>query len=347
MGFSTINVQNPLETLASTIADLPALERVIMHRLRGGLLRSASPVLNTLAGWEASFYQFDRSSAFQCLTREKQTEVLIDCSRQQIEEALLIEITGMTFAAKMALLAPNLQQRELYSHFAADEATHYRLLCELVGRPNYTCAVQNSFLVFLARMIQNSARLPLLVLIQVVLEGWGLSYYSQLAKHATVPEVRDALALIVDDEAAHHGSGLILMKDAQPNADDSQQMEMAITELVAMVKAGPARLVLSLAKTKGSLTKNEIRDFLLETSFEVKLKTDLDLVRHLLEKAGAVALVANLNAKNLFAIPTLSTCTDCLFSLQTSLQTSSQTPVSESMPAPLQPGSINGAEAHS
>ena len=310
-----LEIENPFAVLFSESDELNSIERVLAryHKCEGA---GSNAILQSTPAWGASFYNFDRSTAFQSLTPESQHAVLLECSKGQMEEAMMIEIAGMSFAAKMSLLSETLQQRELYSRFAADEASHYRMLRNLVGAPNTRLARQNVFLIFLSELIRDSNRVPLLSLIQVLLEGWGLSYYHHLASEATLTEVRGVLETIVADEAAHHGSGLILMKDAQPSQHDDEAAKTAITHLVSMLKAGPVAVFQSLARAVGPMSMGDVTTFLQETSFEIKLEADLSMVQRLLEKSGSAKLLRQLQDQNLFVAPSISQCSETLFKLQ-------------------------------
>ena len=55
--------------------------------------------------WDRAFFGLERSRLFLKLTKLQQDQVVASCSQTALEEAFYIEKSGMTYAAKMALLS--------------------------------------------------------------------------------------------------------------------------------------------------------------------------------------------------------------------------------------------------
>jgi hypothetical protein len=220
----------------------------------------------------------------------------------------MIEIAGMSYTAKMSLLSETLEQRELYSHFSADEANHFRAIRALVGSPKLELVEQNPFLKHLGLMIQDESKASLILLIQVILEGWGIPYYTRLANESCLPEASQVLHKIVADEAKHHGSGLLLFFENKLSQEELTRVQDRMTELLQMLRLGPAGVLLPLAKELGGMNDQDLERYLNETNFQDKLKSDLDLIQFLLKKAGAFKTSEKLREKGLFDMMNASQC---------------------------------------
>ena len=279
--------------------------RRILARCEGGA--TVAPQLPSIF-WDAEFFRFDQSSIFNSLSSEQKASLLESCGRAILREAQLIEIAGTTYSSKMSLLAENLQQRELYSFFSADEVRHLRMITSLVGEPDPVFAKNNSFLQYLSQLIQFESRTPLVFLIQVLLEGWGIHHYSLLAQSTSSPYVAQIFKSIVKDEARHHGSGLILFDEADLGVEELRRLESSLVTFLQMVRIGPLGILAELSKVVGGLNQDEIQEFLEQTQFEGKLAADLELIQSLMSKAGAAKLLTYVNNQGLFELPKSTSC---------------------------------------
>ena len=312
---SSIPISFPFEIISAN--DRSAIEPILNRMFKNSLASpfGGTPILGDEAGWGTEFFELHKSSIFMNLTESTQKSVLKSCSDANIEEAMFIEVAGMTFSSKMSLLAQNLNERELYCRFGADEAHHFRQLQMVLGELNLKKAYQSSFLKFLGNLIQTESRVPLILLIQVLLEGWGIHYYSTLSENTSYSEVKKIFNSIVADEASHHGSGIILFREALTNPNEEIRMAEAVGELLSMVRLGPAGILTHLYKANGGMTLNEISHFLDEVNFQEKINRDLEILKHLLTKAKAIRIIEKLERQGLFSIPSVRGCASLLSNL--------------------------------
>ena len=84
--------------------------------------------------WKAEFFGLDQVTAFTTAAPATQRAVVTGCSRAILEEAYFIEKAGVGFAAKMTLLAQDMDERNLYALFAGEEAAHPAAVHTLLGR---------------------------------------------------------------------------------------------------------------------------------------------------------------------------------------------------------------------
>ncbi|HEY9747602.1 MAG TPA: ferritin-like domain-containing protein, partial [Allocoleopsis sp.] len=74
--------------------------------------------------WDATHFGLERVAIFQDASEEEQRAIAQIASQGLLAEAYFVEKAGMGYMAKMLLLAETLEERMLYSLFAAEEATH-------------------------------------------------------------------------------------------------------------------------------------------------------------------------------------------------------------------------------
>lgn len=258
--------------------------------------------------WNEYFFSLHLSSFYQALSQEKKNAVLLRCSKGLLYESQMIELAGTTFAAKMALLSETVAERELYSLFAADEARHLRMISSIRGAPNSDPARENPFLQYLGNLILSEKKAPLVLLIQVVLEGWGISHYTRLAELSMNSSVSQVFQEILKDEAKHHGSGLLLFSEEDISESDRERLVEQLSHFLTMVRTGPFSVVQTLASETGGMSAEQVRLFLKETEFQKKLENDLELLHHLLLKSGAGRIVSGLHRSKLFELPSLEEC---------------------------------------
>ena len=147
------------------------------------------------AHWDAAHFGLDKTRAYRELSERGRRQVLEACGRSLLEEGYFIEKLGLAFTAKMTALSRTTEERQLYCLFAADEAAHLAVIGSFL--PGVPSPQGNPFLRLIARVIEEGAKPGLTYLIQVVLEGWGVSHYRDLAAGCRDPELARALAGIV------------------------------------------------------------------------------------------------------------------------------------------------------
>jgi hypothetical protein len=164
--------------------------------------------------WSAERYQLHQSSAYNNLSAEEKSTYLNHLTQLNMALSLWIEKSGHIYGAKMILLSATQQEKSLYSLFAAEEAIHAREFSNfLTFTPDWKIH-QHPMLIPLGNAIREGSRETLLFIIQVLLEGFGMSHYAGLMEDCLHLPLKKAYARILKDEARHHGAGLILTNDS-------------------------------------------------------------------------------------------------------------------------------------
>ncbi len=280
---------------------LPSLEST--HRLNkvltSALREKTRPAVEAASSppWDATFFELDSVPIFQTATALEQTEILQRASQALLVESYCIEKAGVGYMAKMTLLAESTEERILYALFSADEATHLAQLMPLVPEATDT---GNPFLQLLESLLETAERSVLLFVIQVVLEGWGLSHYRSLSKHCHQPELSDLFHSFLQAEAKHHGAGVVLFESAKLSMRDHAAIVEALAAFLQMVRVGPQRVVSAIATVKGDLSRPQTIALLSDLETERHSATRLNLLRSLITPV-APSIAEALDRHHLFS----------------------------------------------
>ena len=245
--------------------------------------------------WAASFFGLDRVRAFSALDVEARESVVRACGRSLLVEAQGIERLGLTYCAKMSLLSETTEERVAYSLMAADEAIHLALVSRHVEGED---TGDSPFLALLREAIEERGKNVLTLLIQVVLEGWGLTHYRRLAEGCQEPLLEQSLRRIRRDEAFHHGSGNLLFSPAALGGEDETYVVEFLARVFRSVQIGPQSVAGVLERAHGGLTREGRAQVFAELDTEADgarkigtlhallLRHDLSRVREALERRG-------------------------------------------------------------
>jgi hypothetical protein len=192
--------------------------------------------------WPASSFGLNRVTEFVEASEARQRNIVRRCAADRLAEALYVEKLGLAFCAKMTLLAETAEERMLYALTASDEATHYHWISRFAGgNPE-----PSPFLELIGSWIEQKSRSALTLLVQVVLEGWGVQHYHLLARDCRNVQLAAVLREIVTDEARHHGSGTRLLSQRALTSAERGEIAGALAELLDMVRCGPQSIVAAI-----------------------------------------------------------------------------------------------------
>ena len=229
-------------------------------------------------------------------------DVLARCANERLSEALMVEQLGLASCAKMTLLATTAEERMLYSMIASDEATHFFWLSHFIAEP----LPPSPFLSLLADLIENGTQTMLTMIVQVVLEGWGVEHYRSLARDCASRELREVLKQIVIDEVRHHESGSRLMARREVTSAERDAIVEILAKLLAMVRCGPQSVVAAIAPP----TRAEAVRWFETLDAENDSRRKLMLLRTLIAGANVEGVVETLDARGAFIPMTAEECAE-------------------------------------
>lgn len=258
------------------------------------LHRSAVP-----APWTATFFGLERCRAFTALREEDQQALVHDASTSLLHEAYFIEKLGLAFGAKMLLLSATTEERMLYALFCADEARHLNAVGQHL-EPNRQLTTHHPFHELLADVIEHGSKETLTFVIQVVLEGWGLTHYRALSEGCQDQGLRLVLRRILEDEALHHGSGKMLVEDRGLGAQALKEITEVLAAFLDMVRPGPLSLVAQLEQACGGMTRAQRQQVLEDIDATSHAARRLEQLRKLMSIPAASPVIEALTDRRLF-----------------------------------------------
>lgn len=269
------------------------LNRFIAARARQ---RGLNPPLPQRDGifWGADWWGLDKWSPFVAADPAVQTAVLRDLTRHVLNEAYFIEKSGSAYASKMMVLAEDTDTAQLYGLIAGDEAVHLSWVEPFVAEADKV-APEGEFLRFLSALIEDAPPRVLVVLVQIILEGWGLDHYRRLSVGCLDPELAAVWGLILKDEALHHQSGVAQFEAARLTPEERTQIEQGFRHYAQMVAAGPVGAVSVVAR---HMTTDA--GLMVALGHPVETQRKLDLLAALMRQPGLENLCDHMRAEGCF-----------------------------------------------
>lgn len=274
------------------------------HRLRR-VLKAALPnqqsnkVNLKFPYWSAKFFNLNQVEIFQNSIDTEQLAILKIANRSLLEEAYHIENAGVGYMAKMTLLAETAEERILYGLFASDEATHLSQISSFVPEIELI-SNKDPFLTLLAEVVEIADKTVLLFVLQIVLEGWGLSHYRRLSKECHNQLLAEVFSSFLDAEARHHATGTLLFEDISLSKASQSLIIEILAKFLMMVQVGPQNVLSAIAQVKGHLSRSQKIHILEELDTETHSGTRLQLLRSLMQGKSADAIVQALEEQGAF-----------------------------------------------
>jgi rubrerythrin len=307
-----VTAKNPNQTGANGLIhvdvglDLPHLpEGHAIHRILSSKLWGIPSEVETgdlkesFSFWGAESYRLNRVRFFQEASEEKKQRILHKINVEQLREAYFIEKSGLAYGAKMLLLSTTTEERMLYASFASDESQHLAAVGAFL-KTDDKAVTTNPFHTLLADLIQGGDFLALILTIQVVLEGWGLSHYRSLAASCKHPVLAQTFRRILEDEARHHGSGRVMVQERSFDPQTMEQCLLATHEILNLVRLGPQMVVGALEEELGGLSSAQKKTVLTELDCMSHSRERLMVLKSLLSSENTQWLVEQCMERNLF-----------------------------------------------
>lgn len=298
MSIPPVTITNRLD--AAHLAEGSPLYAMIVARAKQRGLKPAKRSETTTAYyWGADWWGLDQWAPFSALEPDRTKAILVELSRALLNETYFIEKSGSAYAAKMILLAKDTDTAQLYAHIAADEATHLTWVEPFVA-PEDKVRPEGAFLGFLTSLIETASPQVLLLLVQIILEGWGLDHYRRLADGCLSPELVAVLQAILKDEALHHHSGVVQFDAGALMVEEQAFVREAFRLYASMVAAGPVTAHGIVSAAAGPMNEAQSRDLWRCLGHPVDSQRKLDLLRGLMRQKGMEAMVDDLSRAGCF-----------------------------------------------
>lgn len=272
-----------------------------MDRLAQLSFRARGLVINEPARdpvfWDARFHGFTETFLWRGLGAEARAAALKCLQEEILTEAYFIEGAGMKYAARMSLDAESIPERKYFATMGAEEAAHFQMLAPFFPA-DIDARKPNSFTGLIGKIADCGERQTQLLLLQVLLEGWGIVYYQSLADHAVPSALASVFREILRDESRHHSGGVLLHR--RGDARISPFCEEALLTLLEMVRCGPVTAAATALKCAGSAERATAIRLLNEMDAEAQTRDKLMRLKALLKKSMIESEVDALTFRGMF-----------------------------------------------
>lgn len=263
--------------------------------------------------WDEKFFHLENCSIWKQLNSDEQKNILLSLGEKIFQEAYFIENAGMAYAAKMNLAARSKEERQFYCFVAEEEAKHLRMLEDL-SQFNKSLETIPSFALLIGEIIQDATTPSHLLLIQILLEGWGLNYYKSLAKEARDERVTAVFKAILKDEIRHHSAGVILFSSyGKMKEEEVNQFLYYLERLTFMVKIGPYTACEALFSRFQKPSREELREFLIETDAVTITAGKIELIGQLISKSLTKEISDQVRVRKILEPMSLEEMTEVLY----------------------------------
>ncbi|WP_044292485.1 ferritin-like domain-containing protein [Rivularia sp. PCC 7116] len=304
-----MNKQNTVARL-----DLPHIDREDkLNRILSAALDNQGDILSEknaknetpLNYWNQEYFNLHKVNIFQESTATEKRLILQLCNLEILKEAYFIEKAGVGYMAKMILLAETTEERMLYGLFAADEVNHFSKISGFLPVPK----INNSpFLNLLEEVVESNDKKVLLFVLQVVLEGWGLTHYRSIAKHCQNIQLRSTLNSFLQDESRHHATGVTLFEKISLTKLSRETITEILAVFLQMVQVGPQSVVKAIEQVKGSLSREEKINIFEQLDTQNHSGIRLKKLHSLMHLPNATSVINSLENKGYFQPLKASLC---------------------------------------
>jgi rubrerythrin len=236
----------------------PAELKHKLQRLINQSMENPTMMKKQLPLWRPDFFQIETSPYWIQLSETHKQRFLTLSSQAILKEAISIEHAGIAYANKMALLAESQEERQYYTTVAYEELSHLYFL-----QPYFDFNVQKeapAFSKMIIDFVENENRRDSIILIQILLEGWGIHHYQSLLNGTDDIEIKGVFSKIIFDETRHHGGGIILTQNSV--IDLSNELIEKIQNVIDAIRVGPFQSAMLLSELNQLSSSTEIEAML-------------------------------------------------------------------------------------
>ena len=276
-----------------------ATERLIRRRAGTAAPDGATPL------WNARHLKLDGVSCFRAASAAQQASVLDHCAKALLRESWFIEQSGIAYCARMVLTATSNAEQRLYAVIGGDEATHALWLSPWLAPSGLH---PDPFSEFVTSLAGSGKPQPLAYLLQIVLEGYGITHYHALANGCGDAALAKTFVCIARDEALHHGGGLALFEAVRLSSADMRYVIDSTHVFLCALRNGPQAVVSALDQVIGLDQEAAVEQAFNELDAPGNSSRKLMQLRQLMAQPGMEAVVEEMADGGLFAPCSAAEC---------------------------------------
>jgi rubrerythrin len=251
--------------------------------------------------WGAGRFGLEKTESFLSLTASQKDALLLRLTELNLSLSYFIEKSGHNYASKMILSSEASEEKTFYALIASEEATHLRMFMNSMW---FTPTLESHFhpmLPVLSDAIRWGTHDALVFVVQVLLEGFGISHYTALKDSCLDPDLKASFQSILKDEARHHGAGLILSKAITLDSESEDQVFELSRKFIRSLET--AHWVPEAFKAIGkSLSVHETNKLFEQMGFKTVLEQRMERLREMFLKVDYQNIFKRLEIDGAFMV---------------------------------------------
>lgn len=190
---------------------------------------------------------------FEALPKDRKRDLYWQCHAMEMSELLHGEQIALIVAAQLVNEAPSFAAKMAASAQVSDEARHLDFFTQYMSQFDLAIVPPSPALASFATSILNDTRPDFKCLAcQVLLESMAIAKFQEIREDTSIVVLKDALDLILREEARHIGSGTHWLKSLHTNLS-SQDLKLRLRYLLnkLMTLSESDFLLTSIASQEG------------------------------------------------------------------------------------------------
>jgi rubrerythrin len=252
--------------------------------------------------WDSRRFRLNTSEVFLSFKKELQEQILKNLSAHSLHTSHAIEKAAITYCARMALLAPTLDEKAFFLAVGQEEVIHLVGFDQYVSDEDKIHPKSSTFAARFGSLVQHSDRETSFLIAQVLLEGIAMNHYEVLRESCIDDSMKSLIDRVLNDEARHHGSGLVLLDESALSEAQIKNMCTVTREVLPMLVGQKQILLQTIQKTAAAMQTQIKEEDLLRLTKEINLDSQMsDRTSHLKE---SIAKLKNISLRTaLLQIP--------------------------------------------
>jgi hypothetical protein len=254
--------------------------------------------------WGAERFALERTDSFRALSVSQKDDLLLRLTELNLSLSYFIEKSGHHYASKMIVSSDTCEEKTFYALVAGEEATHLRLFMNSMW---FTPTLESHFhpmLPILSEAIQWGSRDSLVFVVQVLLEGFGISHYGSLKDSCLDEDLKSSFQTILKDEAKHHGAGLILSKAIRLTPESEEQIFELSRKFIRSLESAHwiPQAFTSIGKP---LSVHETSQLFEQMRFKTVLEQRMERLREMFQKVNYQSIFERLKIDGAFKVASI------------------------------------------
>ncbi len=275
--------------------------RKILDRTLKKYNRYQEPTPLKTPAWGPDFFLLKRSAFFATLHEDIQQTILETLSLSMLLESYGFEKLGIGYCGKLANIATNMEERQIFSLMGAEEATHFQWLVPYIP-VEYQTSYMSPYLALMDEMIDIDVPNTLYYLVQIILEGWAIHHYKSLYSQCQDASLKNILKNILRDESNHHQIGKTFFEVQNLSLKDKAIIVDCLKGYTDFVRMGTGtkHIIKVIDEACGGLSSKHKQQLLDDLCFEQTTHLKLKLYKQLMCQPGLEEIIQTLEDQDYF-----------------------------------------------